>query len=74
MSNGPGCPAGEDAVGGSNARRLVVGVEVRVVDDERRRMPDAAPAGGERGCAHGVLDGEAGDDVPGSGGGRRGGR
>jgi hypothetical protein len=27
-------------------------------------MPEAEPAGGERGGAHGVLDGEAGDDVP----------
>ena len=27
-------------------------------------MPDAAPAGGERGGAHGVLDGEAGDAAP----------
>jgi hypothetical protein len=37
---------------------------VLVVEDERRRMPEAAPAGGERVCAHGVLDGEAGYDTP----------
>lgn len=52
---------GEDAV---QARRPILGVEVRIVEDERRRMPDAAPAGGERGGAHGVLDGEVGDDFP----------
>jgi hypothetical protein len=37
--------------------------EVGVGEGERRAAPDGAPAAGKRGGAHGVLGGEAGDDV-----------
>ena len=53
----------QDAIDGGDAHG-VCRVEVRVVEDEWRGVPDAAPAGGERGGAHGVLDGEAGDAAP----------
>ena len=39
------------------------GEEVGVDEDERRRVPDAAPARGEHGGARGILDGESGDDA-----------
>jgi hypothetical protein len=55
---------GEDAVNGGDARVLAAGgEEVRVVEDKRRGAQDVAPPRGEHGGAHGVLDGEAGNDV-----------
>nr|CAB3477513.1 unnamed protein product [Digitaria exilis] len=53
---------GEEVVHGGNGLAHSGDGEFRVVDGERHGAPDAAPPGGERGEAAGVLGGEAGGD------------